>query len=124
MGHNMSGINQVQLNAAHGATVGVGFQDGGPELRAANVLITGYGDPFSLDTTQSDCPLSGPSSCVFSGNAPKTKFTDFVDCLGIFYIEPREFRPKRQNVLLVGVHVGGPKWIVGGTVFEMWLGAL
>ena len=22
------------------------------------------------------------------------------------------------------VHVGGPKWTVGGTVFEMWLGAL
>ena len=22
------------------------------------------------------------------------------------------------------VHVGGPKWIVGGTIFEMWLGAL
>ena len=22
------------------------------------------------------------------------------------------------------VQLGGPKWIVGGTIFEMWLGAL
>ena len=24
----------------------------------------------------------------------------------------------------VRVQLGGPKWMVGGTVFEMWLGAL
>ena len=35
-------------------------------------------------------------------------------------------RPPSQSskMVLVSVHGGGPKWIVGGTVFEMWLGDL
>ena len=35
-------------------------------------------------------------------------------------------RPPSQSskTVLSTVHVGGPKWMVGGTVFEMWLGAL
>ena len=29
-----------------------------------------------------------------------------------------------SKMVVSTVRVGGPKWIVGGTVFEMWLGAL
>ena len=33
--------------------------------------------------------------------------------------------PSQSSKMVVStVNVGGPKWIVGGTIFEMWLGAL
>ena len=37
-----------------------------------------------------------------------------------------DHRPPSQSskTVLSTVHVGGPKWIVGGTIFEMWLGGL
>ena len=41
-------------------------------------------------------------------------------CLGPFYSANLNDKVK----VLDFVKSGGPKWIVGGTVFEMWLGSL
>ena len=37
---------------------------------------------------------------------------------------PYGFRVRVNVKVLDFIKFGGPKWIVGGTVFEMWLGAL
>ena len=44
--------------------------------------------------------------------------------LNVWGLQVQRSRRNLEGEVLVFVQFGGPRWMVGGTIFEMWLGAL
>ena len=68
------------------------------------------------------------SAVLVSGGFGRNRGSNKLDQFRKLYNPPsstvRLDKKNRLASLLVRVFSGGPKWIVGGTVFEMWLGSL